>query len=292
MAVLLTALFASRVFALSSNELDTLFGESRTIFSSSPKTGVYELYLGPMIKVNGRWQNRNVEPIEGLVQRKTLELSERLSFADMRRALAQWRDENASKVLFACEAFDCGRSSSWAVNYFDNRLLYGLDRFQAYFVFKINSAEVTRYGVVYAVQRGNRRNYLQVDTIDTPLVEESPTVKSSAQMWEALEQARHFILPLNLTSDGRRQVGSAAFVELVGLLNNHSGLRIRIVGHDFGETTLAAQRERSEAYARTLSDQLVEAGVEASRLDVFGVGSLAPMGSDQARVVIIPVSGP
>ena len=60
---------------------------------------------------------------------------------------------------FSCNSFSCGASNFWANDVFDISRLYGLDRYQYYYIGEKDGQFIS----VYTVKRGNGRTYALVD---------------------------------------------------------------------------------------------------------------------------------
>lgn len=95
------------------------------------------------------------------------------AFTAAREALQQ----QGAEPLFWCQARDCGESSLWANEVFNNARLYGADDRQAYLLLRLAGPKAETLVALYAITRGNRRAYLHVEQFEsaTPLGELLPT---------------------------------------------------------------------------------------------------------------------
>lgn len=139
---------------------------AREIFRDSRQEDQYVLALGVYKKVGGRWQADKSQQLSGLLERTTLELptdhSAEKGFGFYKDQLSKYKP----REIFYCQARDCGTSNSWANNHFKILQLYGLDRYQFYGAYEITNADVKPvYVVLYAVTRGNKRTYVQLDIL-------------------------------------------------------------------------------------------------------------------------------
>lgn len=127
----------------------------------------YRVLRNAVKKVNNRWRAEETKPV-GQVIRSTYLLNPILSFADAKFALQKEIAEQAEKylLLHSCVGMDCGSSNGLANHYLNIMQLYGLDNYQFYIALeRLDASEPPSYFVFYLVQRGNKRIYLQYDTV-------------------------------------------------------------------------------------------------------------------------------
>lgn len=248
---------------------------------SSEQTGVdYHLVTGDIKKINNRWRMEDQLVLTGQVQRTTYEVAEDVSFrtaqAQLLRSLAPLP---TGSVLYRCEGLDCGSSNGWAIQVFQRKQLYGLDSDQFYAALQLPAAAGERaYAAVYLVQRGNRRIYLQIDTVRIPA--DDPMAAAAA----ALADAGFWILPSNDLS----QLSESELAPLVQLLKDSADLELRLVAHDSGPGDAAARLQRAAAAATAAASRLQTAG--APQLTAYGIGDLAPRpGAPAQRLELVRV---
>jgi hypothetical protein len=81
-----------------------------------------------------------------------------------------------------------------------------------------------------------------------------------------------------MTLDGEKLTVNPEHLQvLVEALRVDRNLTVRVVGHDYSKTPLKQQIEKSTNYAEQLKTLLVALDIPEKRLEVHGVGSLAPM---------------
>lgn len=253
----------------------------------------YLLALSTYKKLGGTWTAEREQRLRGDVLRRTLELpadfSAREGFVFYENQLTQHR----SRELFACEERACGGSINWANNHFNIIQLYGLDQFQYYSVYELVRDEVVYYASLYAVRRGNRRVYVQLDLVKLPETERPSLSLSPEVLGERLRNAGYFVLPgfdvLGAAQQWQVAVSEPAIEAVAGLLRQESDWTLALVGHDYGAGSLAAQREQSLRYAEQVRDKLKARGIDEQRVLVFGLGSLSPAGKGErsARVEVV-----
>lgn len=71
-----------------------------------------------------------------------------------------------ASTLFFCEGRDCGRSNDWANEIFNERILYGPDRYQYYLAATFQKASKHYAVAVYTIRRGNQRVYAHVEQLE------------------------------------------------------------------------------------------------------------------------------
>lgn len=201
--------------------------------------------LGPMRKISGRLRVDDKVESRGLVSSVTYELpaerTAREAFTSAREALQRV----GGYPLFWCQGRDCGEASLWANEVFKNARLNGGDEQQAFILLRRSAEEANTLVSLYSVTRGNKRAYLHVEEFvaGSPLGELLPT---SATIMRELRDTGKLDYP-DLT------VPQPAWVALLGRsLNLDSTLRVSLSG------------EQAQAW----SEQLAQAGVRSSRLEV------------------------
>jgi hypothetical protein len=251
------------------------FPDARVVYDSSGFEHDYRLTLGAMKKANNKWFAEREQRLSGPLHKQTLELAEGYGAEE---AYSYYRNQLlglGGRELFRCASRNCGSSSSWANERFKVSQLYGLDPQQLFSAFEVPgaAAQDNYYVVIYAVTRGNRRSYVQYEQI---LSAASVAVAASpAAIAEALQTGRSYRLPPQYDADGRVLVAAEQVQSLAEALRLQPGLRVVLVGHNFDAVPLTEQRQRAEAAARELRAQL-EAGMAGERVQVQGIGSLAP----------------
>jgi hypothetical protein len=254
-----------------------------SIVRSSGGEGQYLLGLGPMRNVNGDWQPENTARILGRWDRTVFELprdgSSTLGYQHYANQLMQAQ----AKVLFACSGHTCGSSASWASDHFSARELYGLDQTQQYGVFQWTEQGQIRIAVVYAVTRGNNRNYLLVDN----LVTENPVTQqpSLETIRELLVQNRPVFLTVSQDDDW--QVNDTTLDILAELLLAVPRLALTVVVAETRQSTLASNAQVSQEAAQSIVTALIERGAEATRVEAVGVGSYLPVRGEPLSVWVI-----
>ncbi len=266
------------------------FPHARTVFQSSQTVEDYRLTLGALKKANNQWLAEREQRVSGQLSRKTLELDQGFTakevFAFYRKQLVN----AGARELFFCRSRDCGSSNSWANNRFEVKQLYGLDQYQWYGVFELardNNGPI--YVALYSVTRGNRRSYTQVDQV--AVAQASSLAANPKTIIESIVAGQAYVIPgLRILADGV-SINSEHMQSLVDALSLRPRVNVYIVGHDYGPENLAVQQATALSYAQAVKAQLIAEGVKAERLQVHGLGSLAPgvkwAGHNRVEVVLL-----
>ena len=164
--MLAVALFLQASLTVAATEkLDILEG-ARLMFDARQEDGTYQLVTSSIKKVNNQWRAEKQQTLNGTVQRGTYELPSSVTYSHAKRKLLDhFVGRQGYRRVFTCEGLDCGSSSGWANEFLNVKQLFGLDNYQNYSVWEM-TGQRKGYVVLYLVQRGNRRIYLQRDVID------------------------------------------------------------------------------------------------------------------------------
>lgn len=275
------------------------YHNARVVFQSSGPVDDYVFALGSYKKISGSWRLDRQQRLMGSLTRYTLELPEGHS---ARRGFDFYLDQLQNfniRELFYCSGRDCGTSNSWANNHFKILQLYGLDQFQQYGAYEVINADAKPFYVaLYAVQRGNKRVYMQVDLMHVDQVNDLGIAANPESILRALEASGYYVFPDVLVSDVQGKVSikikQAHLQALVDVINARPEWMFAVVGHDYEPVALSLQQKSSRAYAEQLIAALVDAGVSGNRLVPYGIGGLAPAGKGDrsARVEIVKIYHP
>ena len=273
------------------------YHNARVIFQSNADTDEYLLGLGSYKKIAGAWRVDRQQRLSGNLARYTLELPERHSANNgFDFYLDQLQNFNF-RELYHCKGRDCGTSNSWANNHFKIPLLYGLDQFQQYGAYEVISSDDTPFYVaLYAVQRGNKRVYVQLDVLHVTDTVELGIAASPESIIKSLLANGYYVFPDFVVDDAKGKanvrIKPAHIQALIDVLAQQPDWKIALVGHDYTAASLAQQQDNSQRYAEQLSAALQEKGVMANRLSTYGIGGLAPAGRGDrsARVEVVKMN--
>ena len=270
---------------------------AREVFHNLGPDNDYLLALGAYRKINDIWQADRSQRLSGDLERTTLELPADRNAEDGFRFYREQLDKYNLRELFHCRARDCGTSNSWANNHFKIIQLYGLDQFQFYGAYEITNAdEKPFYVVLYAVVRGNKRAFVQLEILHANKIDEFGVASSPDTLNKLLNTNGYFVFP-DFVAKGAQgnlhlQIKQAHIQALASLLSMQPTLKLALVGHDYSNISLEQQQRESKTNAEQIKAALMAAGVSEKRLQTFGVGSLAPAGRGDrsARVEVVKLN--
>lgn len=264
------------------------------VFQSEQEATDYLLALGSYKKVDSNWLVDRSQRLSGSLKRITLELPTDHNAEQGFTFYKEQLDKYNLRELFYCKARDCGTSNSWANNHFKIIQLYGLDQYQFYSAYEITNAdEKPFYVALYAVTRGNKRAYVQLDVLHANHIDEFGVASSPETLSKLLNTNGYFVFPELAVRDAQGvqqlQIKQAHVLALASLLKSEPTWKLALVGHNYILGSIEKQQQASNANAEQIKAALVAAGISAGRLQTYGVGSLAPAGRGdrKARVEVV-----
>lgn len=273
------------------------FPEARAMFRSRDTVSEYLLALSSYRKSEGIWQADRQQRLSGLLTRVTLELPQTHSAQEGFEFYQEQLKRLNHRVLFSCRARDCGTSNTWANNHFKIIQLYGLDQYQFYGAYEVvTDSPAPFYVTIYAVQRGNKRVYVQVDILHSDKSGRVALTANPETVIALLRSNGFYVYPGTVTDQGSGQpklaIGADQLQTLTEVLQRQMSWRIGLVGHDYHSANIEQQQKYSQIYAEQLRDALIKSGISADRLQAYGLGGLAPAGrgdlSARVEVVLLP----
>ena len=139
-----------------------VFPAAKVLSHTEVESNYYRLALGPQKKISNVWRAETLQAHLGQLQRLTLEMPAGFGLEDGFAYYQQALELSSLELIYTCVGRGCGSSNSWANNHFLVKQLYGLDQTQQYRVYKSTAGD---YLVLYAVRRGNKRNYFQIERL-------------------------------------------------------------------------------------------------------------------------------
>lgn len=258
----------------------------------------YLLVLGGLERVRGDVIPEDSQRLRGDVTTITYEVSQDFRGEDVYEFFLDQVEERNYEVLFSCGGRGCGSSNYWANDIFRNRILYGPESNQYYMAFRDNAnLENDPYFALYIITRVNRKLYAHVQIVEPggtreplqmPAADGSqPTAPEQAPTADSLlgrlRQQGSAILPPIAFQSGDRLPSSLDLEPILSALNTDESIEIYLVAHLSADgQSLEQLMRRSTARANALRQALIEAGIEASRIEAAGVGPLAPACAGQA----------
>ncbi|WP_020210455.1 DUF4892 domain-containing protein [Gilvimarinus chinensis] len=284
--LLSSALAHSAASALVIND----YPDARLVFSSKKEVNDYVLALSNYKKVRGLWRVEE-QRLGGDLSRKTYQLPDHHSALDGYNFFYQQLKKYPLRELFTCQSRECGESNTWANIHFGVLQLYGLDQYQYYGVFEITAPEYAGiYVTLYSVLRGNKRVFVHVEVLTSEESSRFQAASNPATLIKQLSRDGFTVFSgLRFASGNELSLAPAHVKALAKALREAPQMSVALVGHNYVLQSLARQREQSLAYAEQLKRALIAEGVQEKRLQVYGLGGLAPVGKGdaEARVDVV-----
>ncbi|GAB3389556.1 DUF4892 domain-containing protein [Azotobacter armeniacus] len=215
--------------------------------------------LGGIRRISGRLRYEREVLVEGALTAATYRLPVGHAAAEAFTRAREVLLGQGAELLYWCDGRECGSSSLWANTVFGNARLYGPDERQAYALLRLAAPRRDSLLALYAITRGNRRDYLHAEQLDAAgaLGELLPT---PATLLRQLRTDGQLLLP-ELTGEP-----GAAWIELLARsLMLDSTLRVALAGAQ-APAWRAALVERGVRAARLELDEASVAGLRLSRL--------------------------
>ena len=260
------------------------FTRATVVNQTSTSVVDYSVALGEIKKARGLWAPERERRLDGELTKTTWLIPEGHSPQSIFDYYQRRLNNLNARVLFSCEARNCGLSNAWANEQFKVKELYGLDGEQSYAAYEIaDSRELLHYVMLYTVIRGNRRVYAHTEWLQTSSRVSESLAPSAAEV-DSHFHNRGYYQVSGLSLDGDKLlIDDEHLSALVEAMRNNRRMNFRLVGHQYGNATLDQQMTLSQQRAQQLQQVLVERGIVAARLSSHGVGSLAPGGRQQAQ---------
>lgn len=260
------------------------FPGSRIVDYRVENNAVYSLALGRMQRAAGRVAPSQSERFSGNLRRITYEIPDGFSGQEVFNHFRTQLLSANQRELFNCQGRDCGSSNFWANDVFGNRILYGPENGQFYMASTYQGEQqqqdVSGYAALYVVTRANRRLYAHVEFLElsasVAAEQRAAQILNPQALSARLQQDGMAVVPGLVFNEDDELEDSAGLELLTAVLTGDALLDVYIVGHVQAEAPLAEQIRRSRVRAERVRDRMIEAGIDADRLDAQGVGPLAP----------------
>ena len=285
------------------------FADSEIIDRELQRDINYRIILGALERVRGEVIPEDSKRLRGDVTKITYEVSQEFTGGDVYAFYQEQLTAKNHEVLYSCGGRECGSSNYWANDIFRNRILYGPERNQHFIAFRANPAlEESPYFSVYIITRVNRKIYAYIEIVEPAGTEESEQIAvtvetekpqiteqlsdvAGSNFLQRLQEQGSVILPPISFQSNDRLAGPADVESLVSALNSDQALSVYVVAH-LKKDGLSLQElmQRSLVRASSLRQALIEAGIEARRIEAAGVGPLAPScanGDCEERIEIV-----
>lgn len=181
--------------------------------------------------------------------------------------------QSGSEILFQCSSRECGSSNDWANSVFKISTLYGEDREQHYVAARRELNGQADYVSVYITERGTGRIYVYVMHYQ---VKAAPVATKGVKrsLYEHLIETGWVRLPVS--ADGSFEEGVFGQLQQLAVQLERSDKRFWLVAHHYGKQSDEILQQRSQQAAARLQRSLEEFGLSVDKLELKGLGALAP----------------
>lgn len=252
---------------------------SEIISQRSLLSADYLLGLGPLQKIHGVWRHKKSVRLEGDLHRFTYQIS---GGRDVQSAIEYLQKTISPQAveMYSCESRGCGSSAQWASLIFKQRQLYGLDSHQRYLVYRFPSAGKVYFLAAYGVKRANGRQYLHIEVIETEVAKERLQYSSIANSLDNGKVFQVRDIAVDQTFD------DSQLQTVIEALNSIEGT-VALVCHRYGKESAEFLLNSAQRWCERIRDQIVNAGIDSSRVMALGVGSLQPNAGRADRLELV-----
>ena len=258
---------------------------SENIHSSKTQVKDHRVILGALERIKGAMRPESEIRVGGRLQQDMWQAPIGHSQVEAFNFVVNALNKSAV-TLFECEGRQCGLSNDFANQVFQQRLLYGRDSDQLYWV-GYEAGKQPVLWVVYGIQRSNKRAYTFVESIKV----NSSSVKAiqpffqKGQIQQFLQVGYRVIKPLEASVPAQLELGEVDW--LTELLRDYPNKKFAVVVHRYGDQDPLGLLERTKAEADSLVTQVADAGGFIQNLYRFGAGSMMPRAGDGDRVELV-----
>jgi hypothetical protein len=242
----------------------------------TPKTIVQGLHvgLGRLKSISGEKIPEYAARLSGSLTRITYRGPDGHSSKDIYQHFKQQFIPYLQEVVYECEGRDCGGSNDWANVMLKIADLYGPDQYQYYQVAKLNINGQDIVVIAYAIRRGNKRIYLQLDMLEVDVKTVNSIDVNPGTIYQLLkEQGRYILRPLEFNDANQLTKNRANALDyVVRMLEKQVRLKVKIVSYMPGSASQESLQKISLQRAEAVVKALIEAGVSGSRLSAIGMG--------------------
>ena len=253
-------------FAFAEQPVLKPFPLSQVVENSTTDLPEYRLVTGRMSSIGAVARPEQQEIISGQVNKVTYEVPKVHTPQEVMEYYRGLISSLKGTTIFSCESRDCGRSNDWANEVFNERILYGHDRFQYYTVASFNKENASYVAVIYTIRRGNQRVYAHLEII-----------KLAEPFLDDDESSDPFIQIANNELSETRAMEDKLTPWLEKIKTEFDKPRIVIVSYSRQEDVSAAKNlENAREQGRTMQLYLARQAFSEDQIDVIPVGPFAP----------------
>ena len=147
-------------------EILTQYSHAQLVGSEQGSVVDYELGLDALQKRLGQWGFDKSVRVNGVRAASTYQLQDGFSASQLADELETVVKNRGYRVLFSCLGRDCGRAVQWANRVFQQRLLYGQENEQRYWIAVKKTDAGVQVNLAYASFRTEARQYLHLEVLN------------------------------------------------------------------------------------------------------------------------------
>lgn len=233
----------------------------------------YALSTGRIKKVNGVISPESQRFLSGNLTKITYQIPSGHDTKSVADFVQSELEKRHAKILFQCDARNCGDSNDWANQVFGMQRLYGLTGKQFYWAATVeaDNAGAQYTMAIYLTQRGTRQVFLHIEALQSEAPMTALTAEEMLTRWKIGE--RVFVLSDDIKNNGIDELTQA----VQQVLEERPFSKVWLVGHQGGTSPFQILLRDSEQAAQMLRQMLIDLGLPENRLFAKGIGPLAPM---------------
>lgn len=257
---------------------------SEKVHASQSKVSDHWIILGALERIKGAMRPEADLRVAGRLEQQMWQAPTGHTQAEAFNHVVVELKRNAV-TLFECEGRQCGLSNDFANQLFQQRLLYGRDSDQLYWVGYSSDNKATLW-VVYGIQRSNKRVYTFIESIkvDSESAKAIQPFFQKGQIQQFLQVGYRIVKPLDLAP---AQLDIEEIDWMTELLRNNPTKKFALVVHRYGESDQDNLIQKTTAEAQGLVTQIAEAGGFIQFLYSFGAGAMVPRQDMGPRVELV-----
>jgi hypothetical protein len=242
----------------------------------------YRIILSSLKKIRNVLVPDRIITVRGRSSSRTYYVPEE---RDVEALIAHYKISSAEafETLFSCQGRNCGSSNYWANTVFKNRILYGPEQFQYYWVGLNNKTQ--NYELVYLGRRGTRKIYVYHEVIVAEKIAAEKIVAEKIVAKNRVTEPVNSSFLLDQTGIVRLSMqqltsdldGFAMLLQR--FLDKSTAQKVAIVvndGQQETETVMQAM-ERTAREASAIRKQLISKGLREGQLYAHGAGPMGPV---------------
>lgn len=245
----------------------SLFPEQRILYERTQNEASYLLTLSPIKKVHSEYESDREMYVKGRLKTYTYELEHPYKLESAWREIQSYMENQNASLVFECDGLDCGNSNAWANERFGVKQLYGLDLRQHYQVWQYGDDKVTRFEVLYLIERGNRRVYFQREIL-IPEDTIKPLALSEEVIAAKFYREKEIMLSGLSFEQGNLTIDKKILEPFARAFNQQSFRKLTVVAYEVLPGTEEQRKIRGLAYGEQVKQALVSLGVRERRINV------------------------